>query len=157
MQSVLYVVSRARSGGLSDASFEIDLRESVNLDSHGMRTDNLRVTNCWRTTGHQLIYLLQEREWGIRYYSVPEQAYTCTSLATALKTVTGRTTTYDPDTNSITQSITAGEWLNDAELKTYSTGFPAGATATDPQSLNTVLGISTYACGNIVLFVKIAP
>ena len=158
MQTILYVDSRARTGG-SDSSFEINLRETVHLEAHGMRIDNLRVTNCWQTTelGKHIYY--KNGSAGIQYYSVPEQAYTGTSLAAALQIATGRTTTYDPNTNSITQSITTGqEWLSDAEFTTYSTGFPAGAIATDPQSLNTVLGISTSASGNIIFsFVKMAP
>ena len=156
MQSIVYLDSRARTRGLSDASFEINLRESLHLEAHGMRIDNLRVTNCWQTTelGKHIYY--KDGSGGIQYYSVPEQAYTGTSPAAALQSPTGRATTYDANTNAITQSITVGQpWLSDEELKTYSTGFPAGATATDPQSLNTVLGISTSASGNIVFsFVK---
>ena len=144
MQTILYVDSRARSGGLSDASFEIDLRESVHLESHGMRIDNLRVTNCWLTTELGKYIYFKDGSGGIQYYSVPEQAYNGSSLAAALQTATGRTTTYNPDDNSVTMSITAGqEWLSDAELKTYSTGFPAGATASAPLSLNTILGDAT--------------
>ena len=158
MQSALYVDSRAKSGGLSDASFEIDLRESVHLDSHGMRIDNLRVTNCWLTTELGKYIYFKDGSGGIQYYSVPEQAYNGSSLAAALQTATGRTTTYNPDDNSVTMSITAGqEWLSDAELKTYSTGFPAGATASAPLSLNTILGDATAGANLVWSFIKMAP
>jgi len=76
-----------------------------------------------------------------------------------MQTATGRSTSYDPDTNAITQTITAGqEWLSDDALKAYSTGFPAGASATDPRSLNSILGNSNSATGNLVFgFVKMSP
>ena len=53
---------------------------------------------------------------------------------------------------------TGQEWLSDAALKAYSTGFPAGASNTAPLSLGTVLGESTIVGANIVwTFVKMAP
>ena len=68
-----------------------------------------------------------------------------------MQSATSRTTTYDPNTNAISQSITAGqEFLSDAALKAYSSGFPAGASATAPLSLNTILGDSTVVGGNLV-------
>ena len=36
MQSVIYVDSRTRTAGGSDSSFEIELRESLHLDDHGV-------------------------------------------------------------------------------------------------------------------------
>ena len=79
-------------------------------------------------------------------------------LAAAVQTATGRTTTYDANTNAITQAITAGqEWLSDEALKTYSAGFPAGASSTAPLSLNAILGPATAGSDLVWSFVTMAP
>ena len=143
MQSVLYVDSRTRSEG-TDSSFTIELRESLHLTEHGMRVDKLRLTNSFLTTdlGKYLYY--KDGSGGTTSHVIPEQAYTGALLAAAIQTATSRTTTYDPNTNAITQAIIAGqEWVSDEALKTYSTGFPAGASSTAPLSLNTILGPAT--------------
>ena len=140
MQSVLYVDSRMRSEG-TDSSFTTSLRESMHLDSHGMRLDKIRFVNTFFTTdlGRRLYY--GDGSGGIQYFTIQEQAYNGTQLAAAIQTATNRTTTYDSNTNAIAQAIVVGqEWLSDAALKAFSTGFPAGATPIAPLSLNTVLG-----------------
>ena len=106
MQSVLYVDSRTTSGALSDSSFSIGLRDSLHLSDHGVRVDKLRITNSFFTIdlGRPQYY---KNGTGIQYYAIPEQAYTGTQLAAALQTATGRNTSYDSDTNAITQVITA--------------------------------------------------
>ena len=158
MQSVLYVDSRTRSEG-TDSSFTIELRESLHLTEHGMRVDKLRLTNSFFTTdvGRHLYY--KDGSGGITSHAIPEQAYTGTQLAAAIQTASSRTTTYDPNTNAISQAVTTGqEWLSDAALKAYSTGFPAGASNTAPLSLGTVLGDSVTVGGNHVwTFVKMSP
>ena len=158
MQSVLYVDSRMRDEG-TDSSFQINLHESKHLDSHGMRLDKIRFVNTFFTTdlGAHLYY--KDGSGGLQYFTVPQQAYTGVQLAAAIQTATGRTTTYDANTNAITQAITAGqEWLSDDALKTYSTGFPAGASSTAPLSLNTILGPATSTGTNLVwAFVTMAP
>ena len=159
MQTVLYVDSRTRVDGLSDSSFSIELRESLHLEGHGMRVDKLRITNSFLTTdlGRHVYY--KDGSGGLAYFAIPEQAYSGTQLAAALQSATSRTTTYDPNTNAITQAVTAGqEWLSDAALKAYSSGFPTGATNTAPLSLNTILGDSSIVGGNLVwTFVKMSP
>ena len=114
---MLYVDSKMRMGGLSDNSFSIDLRESLHLSDHGVRVDKLRIANNFFTTGlGRRIYY--KHGAGLQYYAIPEQAYTGAQLAAVPQTATGRTTTYDPDTNAITQSITAAqEWLSDGVLR----------------------------------------
>ena len=158
MQSVLYVDSRMRSEG-ADSSFSIELRESLHLTEHGIRVDKFRITNSFLTTdlGKYLYY--KDGAGGITSHAIPEQAYTGAQLAAAMQTATSRTTTYDPNTNAITQAVTTGqEWLSDAALKAYSSGFPAGASNTAPRSLGIVLGDSTTVGSNIVwAFVKMAP
>ena len=157
MQSVLFVDSRGRLEG-TDSAFSIELRESLHLTEHGMRVDKLRLTNSFLTTdlGKYLYY--KDGSGGITSHAIPEQAYTGAQLAAAMQTATSRTTTYDPNTNAITQASTTGqEWLSDAALKAYS-GFPAGASNTAPLSLGTVLGESAIVGSNIVwAFVKMAP
>ena len=133
MQSVVYVDSRSRSVGLSDSSFSIALHETMHLPNHGMRVDKLRLTNSFYTTdlGHHLYY--KDGSGGITSYAIPEQAYTGAQLAAAMQTATSRTTTYDANTNAITQGVTSGqEWLSDEELKAYSSGYPAGASSSAP-------------------------
>ena len=157
MQSVLYVDSRLRAGG-SDGDFTIELRVTLQLNDHGVFCDHIRLRNSFLNTdlGRNIYY---KSGAGIQHFAIPEKAYTGATLAAALQAATGRTTSYDGDANSITQVITAGqEWLSDAESKTYSTGFPAGASATNPLSLNSILGINNSGTGNLVWsFVKMAP
>ena len=141
MQSVLYVDSRMRTGGSSDSSFSIDLRESLHLSDHGVRVDKFQLCNSFFTTDLGEYAYYKNGSGGLQYYEIAEQAYTGTQLAAALQTATSRATTYDPNANSITQDAIAGqEPLSDEELKAYSSGFPTGASATNPMSLNTVLG-----------------
>ena len=157
MQSVLYVDSRMRTEG-TDSSFQIDLQESKHLDSHGMRLDKIRFVNTFFTTdlGAHLYY--KDGSGGLQHFSVPEQAYTGSSLAAAIQAATGRTSTYDASTNAITQAITAGqEWLSDEALKTYSAGFPAGASSSAPLSLNVILGPATAGSDLVWSFVTMAP
>ena len=161
MQSVIYVDSRTRTAGGSDSSFEIELRESLHLDDHGVRVDSIRFTNSFLTTdlGRHVYY--KDGAGGLDVFALPQQAYTGTGLAAALQTVTGRTTSYSDLTNTITQHVTAGqEWLSDAELATYSSGFPAGASASAPRSINQILGDSRVNTGTghrEWFFVKMAP
>ena len=130
----------------------------MQLQDHGVRVDKLRVTNSFLTTdlGRHIYY---KDGVGIQSFSIPEKAYTRTTLAAALQAATGRSTSYAADTNSITQTITTGqEWLSDAQLKAYSTGFPAGASPEAPRSLNQILGQSSSTTGNLVWsFVSMAP
>ena len=155
--SVLYVDSRLRAGG-SEGDFTIELRETLQLQDHGVRIDKLRLTNSFLTTdsGRNIYY---KDGAGIQSFSIPEKAYTGTTLAAALQAATGRSTSYAADTNAITQTVTTGqEWLSDAQLKAYSAGFPAGASADTPKSLNQILGKSSSATGNLVWsFVSMAP
>ena len=158
MQSVLFIDSRQKTEG-SDSSFSIELRESLHLTEHGMRVDKLRLTNSFLTTDLGKYIYYKDGSGGITSHALPEQAYTGAQLAAVMQTASSRTTTYDPNTNAITQSVVTGqEVLSDADLKSYSTGFPAGASNTAPLSLGTVLGESTIVGSTIVwTFVKMAP
>ena len=107
-----------RSEG-TDNSFSIELRESLHLTEHGMRVGKLRLTNSFLTIdlGKHLYY--EDGAGGINSYAIPEQA-------------------------SVTQSVTTEqEWLSDAALRAYSSGFPAGTSNTAPLSLGTVPEHST--------------
>ena len=98
--SVIYVDSRMKTSGLSDSSFSIDLRESVQLSDSTMRVDNIRLTNSFLTTDLGKYIYYKDGNGGLQYYAVPEMAYNGAELAAALQTATGRTTTYDANTNS---------------------------------------------------------
>ena len=160
MQSVIYVDSRARTSG-SDSNFEIELRESLHLSDHGVRLDSIRFTNSFLTTdlGRHVYY--KDGAGGNSYFILGLQAYTGTQLAAALQSSTGRPTSYSDLTNTITQAVTTGqEWLSDAELATYSSGFPAGASASAPQSINQILGesrVNAITGDHEWHFVKMAP
>ena len=157
MQSTLYVDSRLRASG-TEGDFHTELRGTLQLQDHGVRVDKLRLTNSFLTTdlGRHMYY---KDGLGIQSFSIPEKAYTGATLAAALQAATGRSTSYAADTNAITKTITTGqEWLSDAQLKSYSTGFPAGATPENPKSLDQILGQSSSATGNLVWsFVSMAP
>ena len=154
---MLYVDSRMRSEG-TDSSFQIDLKESKHLDSHGMRLDKIRFVNTFFTTdlGAHLYY--KDGSGGLQHFAVPEQAYTGVQLAAAIQLATSRTTTYDANTNAITQVINVGqEWLDDEALKSFSAGFPVGASGVEPHSLNTILGPATSGANLVWDFVTMAP
>ena len=72
MQTILWIDSRMRTGG-SDASFEINLRESVHLEAHGLRIDKCRLTNSFETTALGKYIYYKNASGGIQYFSVPDQ------------------------------------------------------------------------------------
>ena len=154
-----------RTGGLSNSSFSIDLRESLHLNDHGMRVGKLSLTNSFFTTDLGKYVYYKNGSGGIQYYILPEQAYTGAQLAATLQLLTSRASTYDPNANSITQDATGGqEWLSDVDLKAYSSGFPAGAGPSAPLSINTILGdYNFYVTSNPATytikwhFVKMSP
>ena len=100
MQAIINVDSRTRSHG-TDSAFSIDLRESLNLGDHQVRVDSCQFSNSFLTTdlGANLYYTNGAT---IQYYTLPEQAYNGSSLAAAMQTATGRSTSYNIDTNRIT-------------------------------------------------------
>ena len=91
MQSVLYVDSRTRTSG-TDSAFQIETSASIHLADHGMRVDNLRITNSFLTTDLGR-YIYYKNGAGIQHFALPEQAYTATQLAAAIQTATGFSTT----------------------------------------------------------------
>lgn len=130
MRSVLYVDSRMPSYG-NDSSFQVYLGESLHLESHGMRLDKIRFTNSFRTTdlAENAFYMLgrisalRNSRAGLHGYTIsrgyPNSSCTDDNLL--------------PNTNAITQAITAGqEWLSEEALRAYSAGFPTGASSNAP-------------------------
>ena len=157
---MIWVDSRMRTSGGTDSDFEVSLRESVHLSDTRVRVDNLTFVNSFLTTdaGRHLYFLAMEG--GFTTGSIPEAAYTGSRLSCAIENATGRTTTYDPLTNSITHQLASPSqrWLSDAELAAESGSFPPGATRGDPRSLNVVLGDGTHSGSTIVWsFVRMAP
>ena len=105
MTQIIWVDSRMRISGGTDNDFEVSLRESIHLSDTRIRLENLTFVNGFLTTdaGRHLYFLAMEG--GFTTVSVPEAAYTGASLSRAIENATGRTTTYDPLTNSITHQL----------------------------------------------------
>jgi len=158
MTTVIFVDSRMRTIG-TDSDFEVDLRESVHLSNARLRVDKLTFTDSFLTTDAGTPLYFSNGAGGISHVTIPEGAYTGPTLAAAIQTATGRTTTYDIARNSISHTIVAGQgWLSDKQLEGYSAGFPAGASAQDPKSLNAVLGDGESGATAVVWqFVRMAP
>ena len=64
MQSILYVDSTMRASG-TEGDFSIELRETLQLNDHGVRVDKLRVTNSFLTTdlGRHIYFRDPGRGW----------------------------------------------------------------------------------------------
>ena len=155
---MIFVDSRMRTTG-TDSDFEVDLRESVHLSNARLRVDKLTFTDSFLTTDAGSNLYFSDGAGGISHVSIPEGAYTGPTLAAAIQTATGRTTTYNSTTNGITHAIVPGQgWLSDKQLEAYSTGFPTGASAQDPKSLNAVLGDGEHGATTVTWqFVRMAP
>ena len=137
MTQVIWIDSRMRSSG-TDSDFEVSLRDSVHLSDARVRVDRITFVDSILTTDAGRHLFFQAMEGGSSTMSIPEGAYTGASLASAIQAATGRTTTYDPLTNSITHQLESPSqrWLSDAELAAERS-FPPGATRGDPRSLST--------------------
>ena len=156
--TVIFVDSRMRTLG-TDTDFEIDLRESVHLSNARLRVDRLTITDSFLTTDAGAHLYFSNGAGGISHVTIPEGAYTGPMLAAAIETTTGRTTIYDSATNAITHTIVPGQgWLSDKQLEGFSAGFPTGASAQDPKSLNAVLGDGENRVTTVTWhFVRMAP
>ena len=96
----------------TDSDFEVDLRESVHLSNARLRVDKLTFTDSFLTTDAGAHLYFADGSGGISHVTIPEGAYIGATLAAAIQTATGRTTTYDIAKNSITHTIVAGQgWL----------------------------------------------
>jgi hypothetical protein len=144
----------------TDSDFEVHLRESVHLSNARLRVDKITFTDSFLTTDSGAHLYFSNGDGGVNVFTIPEGAYTGSTLAAAIQTATGRTTFYNLLTNSITHSLFASDqpWLNDAALETYTDGFPSGASRSDPKSLNAVLGDGTNSSTQVVWsFVRMSP
>jgi hypothetical protein len=158
MTTVIFADSRMRTSG-TDSDFEVDLRETIHLSNARLRVDKLTFTDSFLTTDAGAHLYFSNGAGGISHVSIPEGAYTGPTLAVAIQVATGRTTTYNSTTNAVAHTIVAGQgWLNDKQLEAFSVGFPAGASAQDPKSLNAVLGDGENGATQVVWsFVRMAP
>jgi hypothetical protein len=158
--AVVWVDSRRRASGPSDSDFEVGLRETIHMSNARLRVDKVTFTDSFLTTDAGSNLYFSSGSGGISHVSIPEGAYTGTSLAAAIQTATGRTTTYAALTNGITHTLAAASqpWLSDSALEAYSSGFPSGASADDAKSLNAVLGDGTNSSTQVVWsFVRMSP
>ena len=88
MTTIVFVDSRTRTSG-TDSSFEIDLRESVQLANARLRVDKVCFTNSFLTTdaGDKLYFY--DGVGGFVHHTIPEGAYTGGVLAAAIQAATG--------------------------------------------------------------------
>ena len=159
MTQVVWIDSRARVSG-SDSDFEVSLRESVHLSDARVRVDKLTFSDSFLTTdaGQNLFFLAPSG--GFSSVSIPQGSYTGFTLAAAIEGATGRDTTYNAMTNSITHVLASANepWLSDAEVAVCAGSFPAGASSSDPRSLNAVLGEGANSGSTVTWpFVRMAP
>ena len=159
MTQVIWVDSRTRVSG-TDSDFEISLRETVHLSDARVRIDHLSFTDSFYTTdAGQNLYFAAPGS-GFTSVSVPEACYTGFTLAAAIEAATGRDTTYSVLTNRISHVLASANepWLSDEELAGRTGSFPAGASSSDPRSLNTVLGEGANSGSTVTWsFVRMAP
>jgi hypothetical protein len=158
MTTVIFADSRMRTSG-TDSDFEVDLRETIHLSNARLRVDKLTFTDSFLTTDAGAHLYFSDGAGGVSHVSVPEGAYTGTTLAAAIQVATGRSTIYTPMTNSITHATITGQgWLSDKQLEAFSAGFPAGASPQNPRSLTAVLGDGENGATQVVWhFVRMAP
>ncbi len=107
--AVVWVDSRRRSSGASDSDFEVTLRETIPMSNARLRTDKITFTDCFLTTDAGSHLYFSDGAGGIVSHPVPDGAYTGVSLAAAIQTTTGRTTSYSALTNSITHDLAASQ------------------------------------------------
>jgi hypothetical protein len=158
--AVVWVDSRRRSSGTSDSDFEVGLRETIHMHNARLRVDKVTFTDSFLTTDAGSHLYFSNGSGGMSHVSVPEGAYTGASLAAAIQTATGRSTTYTALTNTLTHTLAAADqpWLSDTALEAYSSGYPIEASADDPKSLNAVLGDGINSSTVVVWsFVRMSP
>ena len=159
--AVVWVDSRRRASGASDSDFEVALRETIHMSNARLRIDKVSFTDSFLTTDAGSHLYFSDGAGGIVSHPIPDGAYTGVSLAAAIQTATGRTTTYSALTNSITHDLAASSqpWLSDQSLEAYAGGgFPFGASRENPKSLNAVLGDGTnYATQVVWNWVRMSP
>ena len=159
MTQVIWVDSRMRSSG-TDSDFEVSLRESVHLSDARVRIDKLTFSDSFYTTDAGANLYFAAPNGSFSYVTVPQGAYTGFTLAAALEAATGRDTTYSVLTNSISHALAGADrqWLSDAEIGARTGSYPSGASASDPRSLNDVLGEGTISGSTVTWsFVRMAP
>ena len=159
MTQVIWVDSRMRSSG-TDSDFEVSLRESVHLSDARVRIDKLTFSDSFYTTDAGANLYFAAPNGSFSYVTVAQGAYTGFTLAAALEAATGRDTSYTVLTNSISHTLASADrpWLSDAEVATKTGSYPSGASASDPRSLNSVLGEGTMSGLTVTWsFVRMAP
>ena len=164
MTSALYIDSRYRASGTA-SDFIYELSESINLHGARLRVDAVRFTDSFYTieSMNRRLYFAGPNDT-LEVYALPIMAYTGARLAAQIQLVTGRTCTYSDSTGDLTMSHNpSAPLLSDDELRQYdSLAFLllSGATPTDPQSCNNILGQGVLNEGGTQLvfsFISMAP
>ena len=159
MTQVIWVDSRMRTSG-SDSDFEVSLRESVHLSDARVRVDKLSFSDSFYRRTSVKTSTFSAPNGSFSSVSVPQGAYTGFTLAAAIEGATGRDTTYSVMTNSISHVLASANepWLSDAEPAARTGSFPAGASSSDPRSLNAVLGEGQNSGSTVTWsFVRMSP
>ena len=158
MTTSIFVDSRLAKSG-TDSNFQIELRESVTFsDTARLRVDKIRFIDSFFTTdAGEYLYIKNGNSFTT--IGIPQQAYTGSRLASMIQSLSGKTSTYNDATNSLSVSYDANtKILNDEEISQLNGDFPPGASQQNPRSLNRCLGPSLIESGNQVFpFVSMQP
>ena len=160
--TTIWVDSRKRVAG-TDADFEFDIGETVHLENSArLGVFKIRVADTFLSTDRGTYLYWQDTALGtLNYAQLPVGAYTGVRLAAWISS-NYAAATYVESTNEIDVAYDGNRLiLNDQELRSQFPGsvdYPGGASATDPQSINHLLGPSFVSGGQqIFSFVVMAP
>ena len=148
----IFVDSRQRTSG-THSDFQFQLRETVTVQGARLCIKHVRFTDTFYTIEDwNRRFYFDDGAGGITFVELPIAAYTGTKLAATLAQLTGRTVTYNDQTNALTMSSAPGAhpFPEDDLLQLYG----------DPHSCNNVLGpFEVSADGSSVTypFVTMAP
>ena len=162
MSTTIYVDSRKRVAG-DDASFEMDIGETIHLQTGAkLSVFKFRVADAFLSTDRgQYLFWIDEALQTLNWATLPVGAYTGTRLAAWISS-NYAAATYVAETNMIQIAYDGNRRvLQDAELRDRFPGtgsYPAGASATRPQSISHLLGPSFIdGALQIFTFVTMAP
>ena len=115
---VIYVDSRHRTNPAdSHSNFRFQLRSSLELESARFRLDNVRFTDSFYTVEETNRYVYFDSGASYTSFALDIGCYSGLEFAVHLSAKTGRSTSYDPKTNSMTMQVPLpNTLLTDAQL-----------------------------------------